>query len=111
MSRKLTLLLHELSHANQSTQSTYKMVYSTKETVRIERSVWMEWFVRQEKARIRQVTTEYFNRAKMLPGDDHVNYAVLTREILEGMAKREYENGDPKEGVEVGVFVLRRASR
>ena len=110
MSRKLAILLHELSRTAQPFNSTYKVVYSTKQTVKIEKSVWLEWFVRQEKPRIRQVTTEYFNRAKMLPGDENVNYAALTREIMEGMVKREYEDGPPKEGVEVGVFVVRRST-
>lgn len=107
----LLLQLNDPQSKQQWQNGNYALVHSSKEAVHIERNVWTEWFVKQETPRIRQITTEYFNRTTRLPQDQHTNYAVLTREIVEGLAKREYgEEGEPGKdaGIEVGIFVVRR---
>ena len=44
------------------------------------------------------------------PGDREVTCAMLLREILDGIRKRPYvEGSEPPDGLELGVFVIRRS--
>ncbi|KAL9120033.1 MAG: hypothetical protein Q9187_003413 [Circinaria calcarea] len=112
MKRKINTLLEKLNRgSNPSNGSNYSLVYSSKESVQIDRHVWAEWFLQQETPRFRHVTTRYFQRARRLPEQPHVNYAVLTREIVEGITERKYNAGEEpgiEDGIEVGVYVVRR---
>ena len=110
MRRKVTFLLGRLSRG---ASHDYALVHSSKETVNLNRRVWTDWFVQQETPRFRHIITRYFQRAWRLPVQPHVNYAVLTREIIEGLTERKYNVGEEpgsEDGIEVGVFVIRRRS-
>ena len=107
MKRKVQALLKGLGRDSRR----YTLVHATKAVVDVERKVWSEWYVKQETPRIRNITTEYINRAVRLPQEQHTSYAVLTREIIEGVLKRTYAGGEEPgmdSGIEVGVFVVRR---
>ena len=112
MKRKINTLLGRLNRGAASSKGmSYSLIYSSKEKVHVERRVWTDWFVQQETSRFRHVTTRYFQRARRLPDQPHVNYAVLTREIVEGLAERRYNPGEEPgsgDGIEVGVYVIRR---
>ena len=112
MKRKINTLLGKLNRGNSSSRGmSYSLIYSSKEKVHVERRVWTDWFVQQETSRFRHVTTRYFQRARRLPDQPHVNYAVLTREIVEGLAERKYKPGEEpgsSDRIEVGVYVIRR---
>lgn len=114
MKRKINMLLEKLNRgSNPSNGLNYSLVYSSKESVHIDRHVWAEWFLQQETPRFRHVTTRYFQRARRLPEQPHVNYAVLTREIVEGITERKYNVGEQpgiEDGIEVGVYVVRRGA-
>ena len=110
MLRKINVLLGRLSRG---TSQNYTLVYSNKESIHVNRRVWVDWFVQQETSRFRHITTRYFQRAWRLPTQPHVNYAVLTREIIEGLTERKYSRGEEPEngdGIEVGIYVIRRRS-
>ena len=115
--RKLKNLLDTLSRVS-SLQSTgpekrmsYSLVHSCKGTVQMDRKVWSEWWAQQEIPRVRDVMARYFKRAQHLPADTDVTSAVLVREIVDGVASRPYSKGAaPTEGIEVGVFVIRRTA-
>ena len=113
MKRKINTLLGKLNRGTTSKGMSYSLVYSSKESVHVERRVWTDWFVQQETSRFRHVTTRYFQRARRLPDQPHVNYAVLTREIVEGLTERRYQPGEEPgsgDGIEVGVYVIRRTA-
>ena len=114
MKRKVNMLLERLNRGSSSSKgSNYALVHSSKENVLVDRRVWTEWFLQQETPRFRFVTTRYFQRAHRLPKEPHVNYAVLTREIVEGITERKYNAGEgpgDEDGIEVGVYVVRRGA-
>lgn len=91
----------------------FTLVHAQKAVVDVERKVWSDWYVKQETPRIRNITTEYINRAVRLPQEEHISYAVLTREIVDGVLQRDYAEGEEPgmdSGIEVGVFVVRRGN-
>ena len=65
----------------------------------------MNWWLEQEKGRIRKAVERYFSArgAESTLG--------MTAKIEEGLRKREYNDYDPERaGIEVGLFVVRRTS-
>ena len=112
LKRKISLLLKALGRGTGSlTKGRYSLVHARNAGVLLPRKVWSEWYVKQESPRIRHITTEYINRAIRLPQEEHVSYAVLTREIVEGIVGRRYGRGEePGDDsvIEVGFFVIRR---
>jgi len=107
MKRNVQALLRGLGRDSRR----FTLVHAKKAVVHVERKVWADWYVEQETPRIRHITTEYINRAVRLPQEEHISYAVLTREIIEGVLQRDYAKGEEPGvdgGLEVGVFVVRR---
>lgn len=90
-------------------KSTYTVIHAAKEEIVLKRSTWADdWWIKQEKSRIRDIVTKYFRKTKKLPTDNEMTSAHLIQEVLEGVSKREYRNAEPKVGVEVGVFIIKR---
>jgi hypothetical protein len=90
-------------------QATYEVIQASKEEMILERSAWADdWWIKQEKPRVREVVTKYFRKASRLPTNTEMTSAHLIEEVLNGVSKREYPNGGPKKGVEVGVFVIKK---
>ena len=93
----------------QPSQRNFELVHASARTVQLERKSWQAWFLHQEKHRIKQIVSDYFKRGSRLPSQVGITAGTICREILEGLEMQEY--GDdclPREGVEVGMFVVRR---
>jgi hypothetical protein len=92
-------------------QCSYEVTHAAKEETMLKRSVWADdWWIKQEKPRIRDTVTKYFRKAKKLPTGELTGPHLL-QEILEGVSTREYQDGPPTRGVEVGVFIIQRVRR
>lgn len=90
-------------------QTTYELIQASKEEMMLERSAWADdWWIKQEKPRVREVVTKYFRKASRLPTNTEMTSAHLIEEVLNGVSKREYLGGGPKKGVEVGVFIIKK---
>jgi hypothetical protein len=93
---------------NTEKRAIYEVIHAAREEVVLERSAWADdWWIKQEKPRVRDVITKYFRKSKKLPSDE-MSGAHLIQEVLEGVSKREYQGESPKKGVEVGVFVVKK---
>ena len=113
--RKLNVLFNKMNRGSSlhatapEKKMSYSLIHSSKGTVRMERTIWSDWWSQQEIPRVREVMARYFKRAQHLPADKDVTSAVLVREIVDGVASRPYgRDAAPAEGIEVGVFVIRR---
>ncbi|KAK7732205.1 hypothetical protein SLS57_001185 [Botryosphaeria dothidea] len=115
MQRRLDTFLHQLNSGKTSERfklggSNFQIVYAKKQEARLARNVWAsDWWIKQEKPRVRSAVSKYFRLAHKLPPEDQVMPTNLIQEVLDGVAKKPYEFGEPKKGVEVGVFVIRRS--
>ena len=110
MTRKIAMLL---KHMNNSTKRgvspIYSLLHCSKQVVPLERQAWTEWWMHQETPRIRDGMNRYFQRAVRLPQSKDVTAGSLVREILTGVQSRLYGEFDPpRDGIEVGVYVMRR---
>ncbi|KAL1650809.1 hypothetical protein SLS58_000928 [Diplodia intermedia] len=115
MQRRLETFLHHLNNGRTSDRfklagSKFSMVYAKKQEARLARDVWAsDWWIKQEKPRVRTAVSKYFRLAHKLPPEDRVMPTALIQELLDGVAQKPYEFGEPGKGVEVGVFVIRRS--
>ena len=89
-------------------KAVYEVIHAAKEEVLLERSVWADdWWIKQEKPRVRDIITKYFRKSKILPSDE-MSGAHLIQEVLDGVSRREYHGEGPSKGVEVGVFIVKK---
>jgi hypothetical protein len=94
---------------NSANSGEYTLVHASTGVMPLARLLWSEWWVVQEQQRIKDVLSLYWRAAHRLPVDKAVTSSSLWRDILEGVKKRAYEREEePKCGVEMGVFVIRR---
>ena len=112
MTTKISLLLKGINAASQrGPPPVYRLVQSSKQTVQIERRAWIEWWTHQETPRLKEVMNRYFQRALRLPQGKEITAGTLVREIVSGVENRSYgEFDNPRRGIEVGVFVIRRTT-
>ena len=116
MVQKLNLLLRKLSRGTSTMHRPgpsprYSLVEKRAQTVQIDRKVWTEWWVQQENARIRTVVERYLSRGLMMPRGKDVTAATLVQEVLDGVRTRSYtEYDEAREGIEVGIFVIKRTA-
>nr|POE92328.1 hypothetical protein CFP56_70399 [Quercus suber] len=119
-------LCSRLSHPNAAAarfhgiHARFEVVYEAIQTIALERESWAEWWTRQEKARIREVVTKYLQaaaaavavkRASTDYGQRPPPAAELSQQITAAVESREYAPGtEPVDGIEVGVFVVRRSA-
>lgn len=92
-------------------RSVYSVVHASKEEMPLERDTWAkDWWIKQEKPRIRETVNNYFQQSKKLPRTEMAG-SQLIQEVLEGVAKRKYEDDYPivPRGVEVGVFIVKKS--
>ncbi|EUC44030.1 hypothetical protein COCMIDRAFT_38076 [Bipolaris oryzae ATCC 44560] len=95
-------------HLRADKKAAYQVIHATKEDVLLERSAWADdWWIKQEKPRVRDVVMKYFNKSKKLPMGE-MSAASLIQHVLDGVSKREYQDGAPTKGVEVGVFIIKK---
>lgn len=114
MTRLIKLLLRRLNRPTQGSiaqHSKFTLVQASKGKVQLERDVWMEWWLHQETPRVREVMRSYFKRGSRLPQSKEKSESALVWEILDGVKVRKYPPYEPPhEGIEVGVFVIKRAA-
>ncbi|KAK4697228.1 hypothetical protein P7C71_g810, partial [Lecanoromycetidae sp. Uapishka_2] len=118
MVQKLNVLLRKLSRGTSTTMNRpgpnpkYALVQKSTQLVQLERKVWTEWWVQQESGRIRTVVERYLKRGSMMPTGKDVTAATLVQEVLDGVrSTRAYADYDEaREGIEVGVFVIKRTT-
>lgn len=106
-----------------SPSSKFEIADAGKASTHLDRNLWVEWFIHQEKARMKEVLSLYWQNGRRAPaskamssggpgammGDKEVSSAMLLSEIFDGIRKRPYgEDSEPRDGVELGVFVIRR---
>ncbi|KAL5364330.1 hypothetical protein BJX96DRAFT_168182 [Aspergillus floccosus] len=116
-------LMH-LCDSLSSSSSRFSVVDARKGNVHLDRQVWTEWYIHQEKSRMKEVLSLYWQNGRRLPAnkrmstvsstylleDKEVTSAMLLGEILDGIRRRPYgEEMEPRDGVELGVFVIRRS--
>ena len=118
MSRRIQTLCQDLSPPTKENERSsgrrarYTLQYASKQEVLLDRKAWADnWWIKQEKPRVREVLARYFRMARRLPVDSDVTPTNLIHEVLDGVSSRPYgRNPEPTSGVEVGVFVIRRTS-
>lgn len=107
-----------------SSSSQFQVADAGRANADLDRNLWVEWFIHQEKARMKEVLSLYWqngrrplaNKAMSNGGSGHmsdkdISSSMLLGEIFEGIRKRPYgEDSEPHEGVELGVFVIRRTN-
>ncbi|KAE8356524.1 hypothetical protein BDV28DRAFT_94534 [Aspergillus coremiiformis] len=122
MRNKLAQLCSDLSSSSSSSQFT--IADARKGSAHLDRHIWTEWFIHQERTRMKEVLSLYWQNGRRLPAakavsnmsttylleDKEVTSAMLLGEILDGIRKRPYgEETEPRDGIELGVFVIRRS--
>ncbi|KAF2732314.1 hypothetical protein EJ04DRAFT_513978 [Polyplosphaeria fusca] len=94
---------------------TYSVVHASKEEVVLDRQVWAsDWWIKQEKPRVRETVTKYFRKAQKLPttaGDTEMTPTNLIQEVLDGVARNQYGVDTPANGVEVGIFIVQKTAQ
>ncbi|KAL4931135.1 uncharacterized protein BDV17DRAFT_257184 [Aspergillus undulatus] len=114
--------LEQLCGTLSSSSSRFDIVDARKGSVRLDRKLWSEWYIHQDKARMKEVISVYWQNSRRLPAakssmntsgyhrleDKEVTSAMLLSEILDGIRKRPYEM-EPRDGIELGIFVIRRS--
>ena len=118
MAQKIRILLRKLSRGTSSINRRtpkFTLLSSGKQRVDLDRKTWSEWWAHQETPRMRMVVDRYLKRGAMLPTrimGQEVTAATLVQEVLDGVREhRQYADYDPaREGVEVGVFVIKRTA-
>lgn len=91
-------------------QASFQLQHASEEEVYLDRDVWARnWWVKQEKPRVREILTRYFRVARNLPPDSEVAPTSLIHQVLDGVASRPYGSlPEPTQGVAVSMFVIRR---
>lgn len=115
--------LSQLCESLSSSSSRFSVVDARKGSVNPDRNTWTEWYIHQEKARMKEVLSVYWQNGRRLPAskvsnmasnylleNKEVTSAMLLGEILDGIRRRPYgEDMGTPDGIELGVFVIRRS--
>lgn len=114
--------LMTLCEALSSPSSQFQVADAGRGSACLDRGVWTEWFIHQEKARMKEVLSLYWQNDSRLPtskamsiggsgmANKEVSSSMLLSEIFDGIRRRPYgEDNEPRDGVELGVFVIRRS--
>lgn len=114
--------LDHLCDSMSSSSSRFNIVDARKGSVRLDRKLWSEWYIHQDKTRMKEVISLYWQNSRRLPGskptlntpgyhrmeNKEVTSAMLLSEIIDGIRRRPYEM-EPRDGIELGIFVIRRS--
>lgn len=118
MTRKINLLLRKLGRGTSAIHRTvpkYTLLRHSKQSVNLDRKTWSDWWTHQETTRMRVVVDRYLQRGQMMPtrvAGKTVTAATLVQEVLDGVKDgRKYAEYDvEREGIEVGVYVIKRTA-
>ena len=100
----------------QRQQPHLTLAYAARQYVMSDRETWAQcWWTKQEKPRIREAVTQYAREAQTRSSNAHVERprtsTELLQELLNGVASKPYPPGhEPKHGIEVSVFVIKRSA-
>jgi len=97
--------------ASRGLRGRYEIVHAETAQVILERSIWTDWYVEQEQARLRNDLVEYHKSGGRMPsprGQVEVTTGMLAREVVEGIRNSKAAAGQA--GIEVGVFLIRRSA-
>ncbi|KAM5451502.1 hypothetical protein MaudCBS49596_003774 [Microsporum audouinii] len=118
MHSKVTHLCSSLTSRD---RTTFTLSYASAGCIPLSRALWTEWYIAQETPRAREILDEYWrndhrtrhhNASKGMGMDREVTSAMVLRDVVDGIRKRaltEPVDDAEREGVEVGVFVIRRS--
>lgn len=118
MTQKLNTLLRRLGRGTSTAMHRpgpnpkYTLMWKSTQVIQLERKVWTEWWAQQESGRIRNSVERYLSKGIMMPIGKDVTAATLVQEVLDGVrSTRSYaEYDEAREGIEVGVFVIKRTA-
>jgi hypothetical protein len=91
--------------------SRYDVVHAETAEVVLDRALWQDWYIEQEKPRLRQDLVDYHKSGGRMPsrsGQIEITPGMLAREVVDGIRQSREAAGDV--GLEVGVFVIRRTT-
>lgn len=90
-------------------KSTYSVVYSARQEVMPDRATWSaDWWIKQEKARVRTTVAKYFQRNPKLHHDKEIVPTAIVQEVLDGVEKNSRPDWRPSKGIEVGIFIIKK---
>lgn len=102
-------------------EGLFSLVYAEPHHINLDREVWSDWYVKQEKQRIREAVDREFRRPNRASVYSDVTPRSIVQEILvdvagernadgSGKQPRAYPQGSEPTGqrIEVGVFIIRR---
>ncbi|PVI04955.1 hypothetical protein DM02DRAFT_624487 [Periconia macrospinosa] len=86
----------------------YEVMHASREEIHPERKAWAnDWWIKQEKPRIRDTITTYFRQTKKLP-ESGMTGSHLIEAVLDGVAHRNADGDHRLKGIEVGVFIIKK---
>ncbi|KAJ9610342.1 hypothetical protein H2200_005119 [Cladophialophora chaetospira] len=91
--------------------SRYDIVHAETAEVVLDRALWKDWYIEQEKPRLRQNLVDYHKSGGRMPsrvGQIEVTAGMLAREVVDGIHQSREPAGNA--GLQVGVFVIRRST-
>lgn len=120
MKANIVALCESLSDNDSS--SRFHVTDAGRGNTHLDRNLWAEWFIHQEKARMKEVLNLYWQNGRRsskstssggsgMLGNKEITSSGLLSEIFDGIRKRRYcEDNEPRDGIELGVFVIRRTN-
>ncbi|TQB70180.1 hypothetical protein MPDQ_000783 [Monascus purpureus] len=115
----LQVNLQELCHALSTPESRFTLAAAESGNISLDRNLWGEWYIHQEKKRFKDVLSLNPNDGRRSPAgntrrmfgtEPGMTSSMILTSILEGLRKRPYStNYRPPGPIEVGVFVIRRS--
>ncbi|KAJ5135229.1 uncharacterized protein N7515_004507 [Penicillium bovifimosum] len=97
--------------------SQFEIADAGRGSTHLDRSLWAEWFIQQERPRMKEILSLYWQNGRRttknlgsgMMGNKEVTSSGLLSEICDGIRKRRYgDDNEPRDGIELGVFVIRR---
>ncbi|KAH8695451.1 hypothetical protein BGW36DRAFT_382719 [Talaromyces proteolyticus] len=94
--------------------SVFQLVNAGKGLAPLDRNLWMEWYIQQERPRMKYLLSRNWQTSGRLTpsspegGGVQLSSSMLLGEIMDGIKRRRYDVS-PKEDIELGVFVIRRS--
>lgn len=89
-------------------------------SVYLDRDLWSEWYIHQEKKRIKDVLSlnphesqrpPFVHMHRMFGTEPGMTSSILLAEVFDGIRKRPYSvHCRPRRAIELGVFVIRRSN-
>ncbi|KAF2458698.1 hypothetical protein BDY21DRAFT_385177 [Lineolata rhizophorae] len=123
--RRLSTTSSEVLRRFHSTNASYSLVHASRHEVFLDRKVWAgDWWIKQEKQRVRDVVSRYYGTSVKSPSQQEAasgsywntsisspihNPSKYIQEIIDGVEAKQNPDHQPSKGVEVGVFVLRKS--